>query len=67
MHHYKLLNGSEGMVERVMQLPKLSKGRHWYNNGQSWIEKPLPLESTDANKRTLFGYDESEFLAKQYR
>ncbi len=67
MHHYKLLDGSEGAADRFMTLPKIPKDHHWHNDGQTWIEKPFPLESIDINKRTLFGYDESIFLAKQYR
>lgn len=31
-----------------------------------WIEA-YPPESIDPNIRTLFGYDEAEFLRKQYR
>jgi len=31
-----------------------------------WIEA-LPPESIDPNHRYLFGYDEDEFLARQYK
>lgn len=31
-----------------------------------WIED-YPPETIDINKRTIFGYDEKEFIARQYK
>ena len=51
-----------------MQGPKLTEGCHWHNAYDNvWIETKGEVESVDPNKSTLFGYDEDEFLARQYR
>lgn len=51
-----------------MQGPKLTEGCHWRNAYDCvWVETKGEIEAIDPNKRTLFGYDEDEFLARQYR
>lgn len=68
MHTFILLSGETLNFERFMQGPKLSEGCRWVNAYEKvWIETKGEVETVDPNTRTLFGYDEAEFLAKQYR
>ena len=68
MNVFNLLNGQTVTTERFMQGPKLTSGSHWENTGhKEWTEVRGTIESVDVNRRTLFGYDEDEFLAKQYK
>jgi hypothetical protein len=52
--------------------PKLSPGHHWTNDeplGEApvWREVPGQIASVEPMRPTLFGYDEAEFMAKQYK
>lgn len=68
MNVFNLLNGQTVTTERFMQGPKLTAGCHWENTGdKEWTEVRGEIESVAPNKRTLFGYNEDEFLAKQYK
>ena len=68
MHTFMTLDGKVQNWERFMQGPKLTEGCHWRNAyGKVWVETKGEVESVDPNKRTLFGYDEKEFLARQYK
>ncbi len=68
MNTFHLLNGQTVKTERFMQGPTLTKDCHWKSKGhKEWVETKGAIETVDPNKRELFGYDEDEFLAKQYR
>lgn len=68
MHTFILLSGKVLKFDRFMQGPKLTEGCHWHNAyDQVWVETQGEVESVNPNKRTLFGYDEAEFLARQYK
>ena len=67
MQTFKLLNGTIVTVDRFMQGPAISKNHFWYDENGIWAEKGCPLETIDVNKETLFGYDQKEFLQKQYK
>lgn len=52
--------------------PRLTPGYHWRNTEplgaeSVWRETAGTLASIDINTRTLFGYGEDEFMAKQYK
>lgn len=56
----------------VGEHPQLTAGYHWQNSeplGETpiWREVAGTIPTVDPNHRTLFGYDETEFLAKQYK
>lgn len=62
------LDGRVFKTDRFMEGPKLTEGCHWHNAyDKTWVETRGEVESVDPNKRTLFGYDEDEFLRKQYK
>lgn len=68
MNVFKMLNGKTVTVDQFMQGPTISKNHHWESTGyKEWTERGFIIETVDPNKRELFGYEESEFLAKQYR
>ena len=68
MHTFILLNGKVQKWERFMQGPKLTDGCHWRNACDNvWVETRGEIETVDPNKRTLFGYEEKAFLARQYK
>jgi hypothetical protein len=70
MQIYILKDGARVEVARVMQGPPLTPGYWWsqeapLGSGESiWREVVQPAT---ARPNTLFGYDEAEFMAKQYR
>lgn len=56
------------MANTFMTLPPLKPGYWWWNTapiGQDpvWEQKPMPIQS-DAR---IFGYERTEFMARQYR
>jgi len=62
--------GDEFKVDRFMNSPPLRAGYWWHNETQdtmaefqTWLEVVAPLD----NNNKLFGYDQAEFLAKQYK
>jgi len=70
MHLFINRIGEEFKVDRFMNGPVLQTGYWWHNETkdtmaefQIWREVVQPLE---ANSK-LFGYDQAEFLAKQYK
>lgn len=68
MHTFILLSGKVQNWDRFMQGPKLTEGCHWRNAyDKVWVETKGEVESIDPNERTLFGYDEKAFLARQYK
>lgn len=65
---FMTLDGKVFKTDRFMQGPKLTEGCHWHNAyDKTWVETRGDIETVDVNKRTLFGYDEDEFMARQYR
>jgi len=58
---------------RIMQAPPCGPGNHYENisplgEPPQWVVKPGPIPSIDPSAPPLlFGYEQSEFLAKQYR
>lgn len=60
-------------AKTVGEMPKLSAGHHWCNvapvgESPEWHEVPGTLESVNINQAPkLFGYDEQEFMARQYK
>lgn len=67
MQTFIKLNGQVFTTPTFMMGPALKFGYEWRrrNNGV-WVEQPQQ-RTIDVNDRRLFGYTESEFLAKQYR
>lgn len=66
MHTFIKLNGIEVKTERFVNAPELEKGCEWYNAfDKTWFERKQ-VEPVDPNVNFIFGYEESEFLKKQY-
>ena len=67
-HKFIMLDGKVIETERFVQGPVHSKGNHWRQHEPGvWVETFGEIETIDPNKRTLFGYDENEFMARQYK
>lgn len=78
---FKMLDGSVVVTERFMQGPRLGPDRHWYQTdvlvcveGETYVEAKTYVEvmgkipTVDVNApNTIFGYEEKEFLARQYK
>lgn len=65
---FMTLAGKVFKTDHFMQGPKLTEGCHWHNAyDKTYVETRGEIENVDPNRRTLFGYDEDEFLAKQYK
>ena len=60
-------NGQVFTTPTFMMGPALKVGYEWHSRDDGvWVERPQQ-PTIDINDRRLFGYTESEFLAKQYR
>lgn len=70
-HVFLRADGTTTEVDRFMAGPALRPGYEWrsisgHNEPVSkWIERPV--QKSEAYDGRLFGYEESEFLAKQYK
>lgn len=70
MHKFIMLDGSIVCSETYMKGP--STKHAFYNvsklddNYSTWVEG-VSLETIDPNINFLFGYEESEFMRKQYK
>lgn len=67
MQVFKMLDGSVIKSSSFMRGPTLPKGHSWRDTNGIWVEKPYPVESTDQSREEIFGYEQKEFLMKQYR
>jgi hypothetical protein len=66
-HTYIKANGQITRCPHFMQSPPLKKGYWWHGtHDRTWIECPMPA-TQDINDKRLFGYTDSEFMAKQYK
>lgn len=60
--------GSVFQCERFMQGPRLQHGNWWRNAYEkTYIEEPMPPDVDPNTQPTLFGYDEKQFLKRQYK
>lgn len=69
MHRFTQKDGTVTEVDRFMAAPKLTIGYWWSDKAPLGAgygdhhEVVAPVE----NAKTLFGYEEKEFMAKQYK
>lgn len=63
---FKTKDGLVIEADRVMQAPKLHKGYSWSKNFENNVWEEV-VDLSCVNSGMLFGYEEKDFLRKQYR
>ena len=66
-HTFIRANGVIIQCESFMQSPTLMQGYEWRNTAEKqWVEQPQQ-PSIDVNDTRIFGYEQQDFLLRQYK